>query len=87
MLAFPLPLGVFITLVCLLSEQHIAVFPKCFTELAEFSEIIFVISVKELEHSTSCVRDQDATTVSARQDLQIEPNSLNSLNSMKVLLH
>ena len=48
--------------------------------------IIFVITVKGLDPVTS---------VSARQDLQIEPNScfiglsysLNSLNSMKVLLH
>ena len=27
---------------------------------------IFVITVKELEPTTSCVRDQDATTASAR---------------------
>ena len=48
--------------------------------------MIFIITAKGLDPVTS---------VSARQDLQIEPNScfiglsysLNSLNSMKVLLH
>ena len=42
--------------------QHIGVFPKCFNEFAEFSNKIFVITVKGLESATSCVGDQDATT-------------------------
>ena len=61
------------------------------------------LQLKGLEPATSCVRDQDATTVPVqdtceRQDLKIEPNScfidlsdslisLKSLHSMKVLLH
>ena len=69
---------------------HIGVFPKCFT---------FVITVKGLEHGTSCLRVQNVTALPARhmleQDLKIEPsscfsdlsNSLSSMNSMKVLLH
>ena len=41
----------------------IRVFPKCFTKFSEFSDKIFVITVKGLEPATSCVRDEDATTV------------------------
>ena len=64
---------------------------------------IFIIAVKGLKAATSCVRDQGATTAPARhmcerQDLCIEPNLcfsdlsdclnlLNSLNSVKILLH
>ena len=63
---------------------------------------IFVITVKGFETATSCVRDWDATTVPARHmwgtgslnwaQVMLQrfirfQNSLNSLNSMKVLLH
>ena len=63
---------------------------------------IFVITVKGLKPVTSCVKDQDATTVPARhmrdRILKFSPihasvklsdslNSLNSLNLVKVLLH
>ena len=58
---------------------------------------IFVITVREFEPATSCVRDQDATTAPARQcerqDLYIQPNlcisdlsdSLNLLNLRNLL--
>ena len=37
-----------------------------FVKFVEFSEKIFVITVQGLEPAISCVRDQDATSVSAR---------------------
>ena len=65
----------------------------------EFSCKKIVIAVKGLEPVTSCIRDQDATTVPARHMwetaslnqtqfmLQWLSISLHSLNSVKVLLH
>ena len=56
--------------------------------------VTYNLSLKGLEPATSCVRDQDATTVSARNMsslnwlqfmLQRLSDSLNSLNSMTVL--
>ena len=41
-------------------------FPKCFTEFSEFSDKIFVTTVKWFAPATFCVRDQDATTAPAR---------------------
>ena len=37
-----------------------------FNEFAEFSDKIFVVTIKRFEPVTSCVRDQDATSVPAR---------------------
>ena len=53
-----------------LRENPIRVFPKCF-HWSEFSDKIFVITVKGLEPATSCVRDQDATTAPARHMWEI----------------
>ena len=46
-----------------------------FTEFAEFSDKIFVITAKGLEPATACVRDQDAATGPARH--MWETGSLN----------
>ena len=91
-----------------LSLQDISLFmTHCTLEFflnnfTEFSDKIFVITVKGLQLSTSYVRDQDATTVPARHtwetgslnsvqfmlcDLSDSLNLLNSLNSMKILFH
>ena len=63
---------------------------------------IFVVTVKGLEPDTFCVREQDVTAVPVRHLWEVEslnwaqfmlqrfirsPNSLNLLNSTKVLLH
>ena len=37
-----------------------------FTEFSEFSDKLFVITVKGLEPDTTCVRHQDASTATAR---------------------
>ena len=42
-------------------------FLNVFTEFANSVTKIFVITVKGIEHATSCVRDQDATISPARQ--------------------
>ena len=60
-----------------------------FTEFAEFSDKKFYTLERLFEPGTSCFREQDATTSPARHRW---PNScfsdlIDSLNSMKVLLH
>ena len=71
----------------------IGVFPKCFTELSEFSvnsvTKIIVITVKGLELAISCVRDPHDTTAPARHMWETGclsglSDSLNSLNSLKL---
>ena len=50
----------------MLFSESLEFFLNVFTEFAEFSDKIFFIELKGFEPATSCVRDQDATTVSAR---------------------
>ena len=42
-------------------------FLNVFTEFSKFNDKIFVLTIKGLEPDTSCVRDQDATTLPARR--------------------
>ena len=69
-----------------------------FTEFAEVSDkkkLKLKRKIAGLEPRISCVRDRDSITQQSRADLHTEPNSclidfsdsLNSLNSLKVLLH
>ena len=75
-------------------------FLNVFTEFSKFSDKKFTITVKGLVPATSCIRDQDATTVPARhmwetgslnwaqfmhQWLSVSPNSLNSVKVLRYL--
>ena len=75
------------------------VFPKCFTEFSDKNICHYSKRAQTCHTATSCVRDQDATTVPARHVWKTGSlnwaqfmllwfsESLNSLNSMKVLLY
>ena len=61
-------------------------FPNVFIEFAEFSDKIFVITVKGLKLATSCVRDQDATTVPAHvRDRIFKLNPIHALVIYQIL--
>ena len=48
------------------ATETVEFFLNVFTEFSKFGDKKFAIKVKGLEPATSCVRDQDATTVPAR---------------------